>query len=134
MGIRDFLKKRSIRANIMISFVLLSILFIGGTGGLSYLLFKRAGDQTINDSVAALENQITNNIQTTASKNAELINEKLSSAEAMVRYMGSELEYVFSDNNRYGNRDVYYDYWFNSSNGMPSLNPDDTHCEVKCFA
>jgi len=111
----------------MVSFVILSILFIGGTGGLSYLLFKRAGDLTITDSVNALEEQIKANIGITAKKNAEIIFQKLSSAEAMVRYMASELEYVFSTNNRYGDRDVFYDYWFDNTTGNPSLNPDDTH-------
>ncbi|MHA1212447.1 MAG: hypothetical protein ACTSSH_08305, partial [Candidatus Heimdallarchaeota archaeon] len=128
MGIRNFLKSRSIRANIMISFVLLSILFIGGTGGLSYLLFKRAGDQTITDSVKALEDQITANIGITAEKNAEIIYEKLSSAEAMVRYQSSELEYIFSDENRYGPRSTYYDYVFEYD--LPSR-PADTAYDDK---
>ncbi|MBN1328360.1 MAG: hypothetical protein JXA54_02695 [Candidatus Heimdallarchaeota archaeon] len=127
MGLRNFVKSRSIRSNIMVSFVILSILFIGGTGGLSYLLFKRAGDLTITDSINALEEQIKTNIGITAKKNAEIIYQKLSNAEAMVRYMASELEYLFSDNNRYGDRDVYYDYWFDNTTGNPSLNPPDTH-------
>ncbi len=112
MGLQEFIQKRSIRTNIMGSFVILSILFVGGISGLSYLLFKRAGVQTIDDSTTALEEQITSNINATATKNAQIINEKLSSAEAMVRYQASELEYLFSGENRYGDRDVYYDYVF----------------------
>ena len=76
----------------MVSFVLLSLLFIGGTGGLSYLLFKRAGQETISDSTSALEKQITENIKITAEKNAEIIFQKLSNAESMVRYEASNLE------------------------------------------
>ncbi|NHJ84670.1 MAG: HAMP domain-containing protein [Asgard group archaeon] len=127
MGLREFLNSRSIRANIMISFVLLSILFVGGVGGLSFLLFQRAGEQTQDNSEAALIEQITENIQITAEKNAEIINEKLSSAAAMVEYMATELEYVFSPDNRYGDRTVYYDYWFDNTTGNPSLTAPDTH-------
>lgn len=112
MALRDFIRKRSIRFNIMVSFVILSLIFIGGIGGLSYLLFQRAGEQTIVDSRNALVDQIKENIDITADKNSQIINEKLSSAEAMVQYQASELEYLFSGNNRYGDRDVYYDYVF----------------------
>ncbi|MBK5112181.1 MAG: hypothetical protein KGD59_07590 [Candidatus Heimdallarchaeota archaeon] len=112
MGLRDFIRKRSIRFNIMVSFVLLSLIFIGGIGGLSFLLFQRAGVQTITNSREALVDQIKENIDITADKNSQIIKEKLSSAEAMVQYQASELEYLFSDNNRYGDRDVYYDYVF----------------------
>lgn len=112
MGLTEFIRSRSIRTNIMGSFVILSILFIGGIGGMSYLLFKRAGDQTINDSITALEEQITANIESTAKQNADIINEKLSNAAAMVEYQATELEYLFSVNNRYGPRDVYYDWVF----------------------
>ncbi|MHA1880076.1 MAG: cache domain-containing protein [Candidatus Heimdallarchaeota archaeon] len=124
MGLKKFIQSRSIRTNIMVSFVLLSLLFIGGTGGLSYLLFKRAGQETISDSTSALEKQITENIKITAEKNAEIIFQKLSNAESMVRYEASNLEYLFSDENRFGPRDTYYDYWFeyNLSN-----TPADTH-------
>jgi HAMP domain-containing protein len=96
----------------MVSFVLLSLIFIGGIGGLSFLLFQRAGTQTIADSREALVDQIKENIDITADKNSQIINEKLSSAEAMVQYQASELEYIFSNNSRYGKRDVYYDYVF----------------------
>ena len=127
MALNNFFKSRSLRSTIMISFVVLSVIFMGGIGGISYLLVQRSGDQTITDSTSALEAQITKNIEATASKNAEIINEKLSSAEAMVNYMATELEYLFSDNNRYGYRKVYYDYWFDNTTGNPSLNPSDTH-------
>jgi HAMP domain-containing protein len=96
----------------MVSFVVLSILFIGGIGGMSFLLFRQAGNQTVTDSVTALEEQITNNIETTAEQNAGIINEKLTNAAAMVEYQATELEYLFSTENRYGDRDVYYDYVF----------------------
>ncbi|MHA1555582.1 MAG: cache domain-containing protein [Candidatus Heimdallarchaeota archaeon] len=128
MAIGDFFKRRSIRTNIMVSFLLLSVLFMGGIGGISYLLVQRSGDQTITDSTAALEEQITANIGITAEKNAEIIYEKLSSAQSMVEYMASELEYVFSDNNRYGDRDVYYDLWFDNTTSLHSTHsPPDTH-------
>jgi len=112
MGLREFLNRRSIRTNIMVSFVLLSLIFMISIGGLSYWLMDRVGDQTIDESITALETQITDNMNITATKNSEIINEKLSSAEAMVRLMGSEYEYLFKDENRYGPRDSYYDYWF----------------------
>ena len=110
----------------MFSFVLLSLIFIGGIGGLSFLLFQRAGTQTISDSREALVEQIKDNIGITADKNSEIINEKLSSAEAMVQYQASELEYLFSDYNRYGDRDVYYDYVFeyNQTYAPPDLYND----------
>lgn len=128
MAIGDFFKRRSIRTNIMVSFLLLSVLFMSGIGGISYLLVQRSGEQTIADSTTALEEQITANIGITAEKNAEIINEKLSSAQAMVKYMASELEYVFSDDNRYGDRDVYYDLWFDNTTSLHSTHsPSDTH-------
>jgi HAMP domain-containing protein len=109
------------------SFVILSILFIGGIGGMSYLLFKRAGDQTITDSITALEEQITANIETTAEQNADIINEKLTNAAAMVEYQATELEYLFSADNRFGPRDVYYDYVFEYD--LPSAPSDTTYDE-----
>ncbi|MHA1502512.1 MAG: cache domain-containing protein [Candidatus Heimdallarchaeota archaeon] len=112
MGLREFLNRRSIRTNIMASFVLLSLVFMISIGGLSYWLMDRVGDQTIDESTEALRSQIIDNMNITATKNSEIINEKLSSAEAMVRLMSSEYEYLFKDENRYGPRDLYYDYWF----------------------
>ncbi|NHJ47725.1 MAG: HAMP domain-containing protein [Asgard group archaeon] len=128
MGLNDFIKRQSIRANIMGSFVILSILFIGGIGGMSFLLFRQAGNQTIDDSIDALESQITNNIETTAKQNADLIDEKLSNAAAMVEYQATELEYLFSDENRYGDRDVFYDYVFEYDLGNA---PADTAYDAK---
>ncbi|MHA1367382.1 MAG: hypothetical protein ACTSP5_13355 [Candidatus Heimdallarchaeota archaeon] len=89
----------------MVSFVLLSLIFMISIGGLSYWLMNRVGDQTIDESITALETQITDNMLATATKNSEIINEKLSSAEAMVRLMSSEYEYLFKDENRYGPRE-----------------------------
>lgn len=115
----------------MFSFVLLSILFMGGIGLISYFLVQRSGQTTISDSTTALEEQITENIKATADKNAEIINEKLSSAAAMVEYMATELEYIFSTENRYGDRAVYYDYWFDNTTGHPERAPADTHWDTK---
>ena len=128
MGLREFLNRRSIRTNIMVSFVLLSLIFMISIGGLSYWLMDRVGDQTIDESITALETQITDNMLTTATKNSEIINEKLSSAEAMVRLMSSEYEYLFKDENRYGPRETYYDYWFEYN---LSEAPVDTHFDAK---
>jgi HAMP domain-containing protein len=124
MGLREFLNRRSIRTNIMVSFVLLSLIFMISIGGLSYWLMDRVGDQTIDESITALETQITDNMLATATKNSEIINEKLSSAESMVRLMASEYDYLFNDENRYGPRNVYYDWWFENN---LSLVPTDTH-------
>ena len=101
---------------------------MGGIGGISYLLVQRSGVQTITDSTTALEEQITANIEITAEKNAGIIYEKLSSAQSMVEYMASELEYLFSPENRYGNRDVYYDLWFDNTTSQHATDaPADTH-------
>lgn len=127
MGLREFLNRRSIRTNIMVSFVLLSLIFMISIGGLSYYLMDRVGDQTIDESTLALETQIKDNMLSTATKNSEIINEKLSSAEAMVRLMASEYDYLFNHENRYGPRDVYYDWWFENN---LSLIPTDTHYDA----
>jgi len=120
-------KKGSFRRSVIVAFMLISVVSLAITGAIALSFVNLIGGFTTDQSSQALETQIKTNIQTTAEKNAQVINQKLASAEAMVSAMAEECEGVFGKNSTYQPRGVYYDYFFEHQS--PGLYPSDTHFE-----
>ncbi|MFX1368114.1 MAG: cache domain-containing protein, partial [Promethearchaeota archaeon] len=79
---------------------------------------------TTDQSTLSLESQIQTNMNLTAQKTALVINQKLSTAEAMIAALAEEAENLLSDDSTYSPRSTYYDWFF--ENGLPGEYPDDT--------
>ncbi|MHA2433222.1 MAG: cache domain-containing protein [Candidatus Thorarchaeota archaeon] len=123
-------KKGSFRRNVILTFVTISILSLGATGAISYFFVDLIGDFTTGQSTTALDSQIQTNMLSTAEKTAEVINQTLTNAEAMVLAMAEECERVFRSDSTFEPREVYYDYFFEYG-GPPGSYPDDTHYDAE---
>ncbi|MHA2303388.1 MAG: cache domain-containing protein [Candidatus Thorarchaeota archaeon] len=117
-------KKGSFRRNVILTFVAISIISLGATGGISYFFVDLIGNFTTTESTTALESQIQTNMDLTAEKTALVINQKLTNAESMIAALAEEAERLLSDESTYIPRRTYYDYFFEY--GAPGEYPDDT--------
>ena len=100
-------KKGSFRRNVIATFLMISIISLGVTGVVSLGFVDLIGGFTTDESTTALEGQIRRNMETTAEQTALVINQKLASAEAMVRSMGVEIENLFDAGSTFHPRQVY---------------------------
>ncbi len=107
-------KKGSFRRNVLVTFLLITMLSLGATGVVSLSFFNMIGNFTTSESAAALELQIKQNIEQTAQKNALVIQQKLQSAESFIKSLAEECEGLFSNENTFQPRKVYYDYFFDN--------------------
>ncbi len=123
-GMTETKKKGSFRRTVITTFVVISVVSLGLTGGISYFFVDLIGAFTTDQSTLALESQIQTNMNLTAQKTALVINQKLSTAEAMVAALAEEAENLLSDDSTYNPRTTYYDYFFEY--GSPGEYPDDT--------
>ncbi|UCE09581.1 MAG: hypothetical protein JSW61_11495 [Candidatus Thorarchaeota archaeon] len=105
-------KKGSFRRNVIVTFLLISIISLGATGAVSLFFVDLIGGFTTTESTTALSNQIERSIEQTAEQNALVINQKLLTAESMVRAMAEECEGLFTTESTFRAREVYYDYFF----------------------
>jgi HAMP domain-containing protein len=105
-------KKGSFRRNVILTFVAISIISLGATGGISYFFVDLIGDFTATESTTALKSQIQTNMDLTAEKTALVINQKMTNAESMVLAMAEECERIFNDESTFESREVYYDFFF----------------------
>lgn len=117
-------KKGSFRRNVILTFVTISIISLGVTGGISYFFVNLIGDFTTTESTNALESQIQTNMDLTGEKTALVINQKLTNAESMIAALAEEAEGLLSDESTYIPRRTYYDYYFEY--GSPGEYPADT--------
>ncbi|MHA1907598.1 MAG: cache domain-containing protein [Candidatus Thorarchaeota archaeon] len=123
-------KKGSFRRNVIATFLVISLLSLGATGFISLQFVDLIGGFTIDQSSEALETQIQRNIEITAEENADVIRQKLESAEGLVRAIAEECEQLFDSDSTYQPRsDIYYDYFFQY--GAAGTYPDDTHYEER---
>lgn len=121
---------RSIRENIIISFVAFSLISLVLVGAISIGFISIIGQTTIDRSSNALKNQIQDNVKQTADQNAQIINRKLSNAEALVKAMAEECENLFETDSPFKFRQSYYDYFFEYDRGQ-GLFPNDTYLDQK---
>ncbi len=119
---------RSIRANIIISFVAFSLISLVLVGAISIGFISIIGQTTINRSSNALKDQIQDNVKQTADQNALIINRKLSNAEALVNAMAEECVNLFKTDSPFKFRQPYYDYFFEFDRGQ-ELFPNDTYLD-----
>ncbi|MFX0205032.1 MAG: cache domain-containing protein [Candidatus Hodarchaeota archaeon] len=121
---------RSIRENIIISFVAFSLISLVLVGAISIGFISIIGQTTIDRSSNALKSQIQDNVKQTADQNALIINRKLSNAEALVEAMAEECVNLFKPDSPFKFRQSYYDYFFEYERGQ-ELFPNDTYLDPK---
>lgn len=123
-------KKGSFRRNVIATFLVISVLSLGITGFISYQFIGLIGGFTTSQSSDALESQIRRNMEITAEENADVIGQKLQSAEGLVAAIAEELEQLFQSDSTYVPRDdIYYDYFFEY--GSVGTYPADTGYEER---
>jgi HAMP domain-containing protein len=104
------------------------LLFISVIGVLSIGFTDLIGNTTYDQSTSALQTQIQTNLQSQSGQIASIIHQKFENAESMVLMMANELEHILNDS-RYGDREVYYD-WFFEYDRSPGLVPTDTYYDT----
>ncbi|MHA3964229.1 MAG: PDC sensor domain-containing protein [Candidatus Thorarchaeota archaeon SMTZ1-45] len=118
-------KKGSFRTNVILTFLVISLVSLAATGVVSLTFVDLIGNSTRNQSSTALESQIQINMDETAQKTALVINQKLTSAEGMIAAAAEELEALFDATSTYEYREVYYDLLFEDDTVSPA--PADNH-------
>jgi HAMP domain-containing protein len=118
-------KKGKFRTNVILTFLVISLVSLGATGLISLTFVDLIGNSTTDQSSIALEEQIQTNMDETAQKTALVINQKLASAEGMIAAAAEELEALFDAESTYKNREVYYDLLFEDNSVSPA--PADNH-------
>ena len=122
-------KKGSFRTNVIITFVLISLVSLATTGFVALTFVNLIGEGTTSDSSTALETQIQRNMELTSEKVALTINQKLANAEGLVSAMAEECERILSTQSTFNPREVYYDYYFEYPQG--NQQPSDIHYEER---
>ena len=110
-------KKGSFRRNVIMTFLVISLVSLGATGFISYAFVQLMGDTTTSQSTAALETQIQNHMSQTAEKTAAVIEQKLSTAESLIDALAEEFEAQMDPASTFSPRGVYYDYFFENGGG-----------------
>jgi HAMP domain-containing protein len=115
-------KKGKFRTNVILTFLVISLVSLSATGFVSLTFVNIIGGFTKDQSSLALETQIQTNMEQTAQKTALVINQKLSSAQGMIEAAAKELESLFDGSSTYVHRPVYYDFLFEND----TIAPDPT--------
>ena len=121
-------KKGKFRTNVILTFLVISLVSLSATGLISLTFVDLIGNSTTDQSSIALENQIQTNMVETAQKTALVINQKLASAEGMIAAAAEELESLFDAGSTYEYREVYYDLLFEDDAAAPA--PADNHYDL----
>ena len=119
---------RSIRENIIYGFAAFSIVSLILVGVISLFFLGTIGQTTTSMSTNALKDQIQDNMQQTAIQNSQIINRKLSNAEAVVNAMAENCENVLDSQSTYSARRSFYDYYFEYDRGL-ELFPEDSYLD-----
>ena len=118
-------KKGKFRTNVILTFLVISLISLSATGFVSLTFVNIIGNFTKDQSSLALENQIETNMEETAQKTALVINQKLASAQGMIEAAATELESLFAASSTYANREVYFHEIFENASIAPP--PSDNH-------
>ncbi|TFG32346.1 HAMP domain-containing protein [Candidatus Thorarchaeota archaeon] len=121
-------KKGSFRTNVILTFVVISLVSLSATGFVSLTFVDLIGGFTRDESSLALQTQIEDNMESTAEKTALVINQKLSSAQGMIEAAATELESLFESGSTYANREVYFNELFENDTIAPD--PADNHYDA----
>ncbi len=122
-------KKGKFRTNVIMTFLVISLVSLTATGVISLTFVNLIGNSTRDQSSDALQTQIQTNMDETAQKTALVINQKLASAEGMIAAAAEELEALFETGSTYEYRDVYYDLLFEDDSVSPA--PADNHYDAE---
>ncbi len=112
-------KKGKFRTNVILTFLVISLVSLSVTGFVSLTFVDIIGGFTRDQSSLALETQIQSNMEQTAQKTALVIHQKLSSAQGMIEAAAEELQALFDSDSTYANRIVYYDLLFENDTVAP---------------
>ncbi len=112
-------KKGSFKRNVIVTFFLITVASLTATGVLSLGFINMIGGLTTTESSQALETQVTRNMVATSEKTALVVNQKLASAESVVRALARECEALLGSTSTVSPRPVYYDYFFEYSSKGP---------------
>jgi HAMP domain-containing protein len=113
-------KKGKFRTNVILTFLVISLVSLSATGFVSLTFVDIIGGFTKDQSSLALETQIETNMEQTAQKTALVINQKLTSAQGMIEAAAKELEALFASGSTYAYRSVYYDLLFENDSVAPA--------------
>jgi len=117
-------KKGKFRTNVILTFLVISLVSLSVTGFVSLTFVDIIGGFTLDQSSLALETQIQTNMEQTAQKTALVINQKLTSAQGMIEAAAKELQALFDSGSTYAYRPVYYDLLF--ENDTVAQDPADS--------
>ena len=121
-------KKGSFRTNVIVTFLVISLVSLSATGFVSLTFVDLIGGFTRDESSLALQTQIENNMESTAEKTALVINQKLASAQGMIEAAAAELESLFDSGSTYANREFYFHEIFEDDSIAPA--PADNHYDA----
>jgi len=121
-------KKGKFRTNVIVTFLVISIVSLSATGFVSLTFVDLIGTFTLDQSSVALQTQIETNMESTAQKTALVINQKLASAQGMVEAAAAELESLFDNSSTYADREVFYNALFENDTIAPD--PIDNHYDA----
>ncbi|MHA1768932.1 MAG: cache domain-containing protein [Candidatus Thorarchaeota archaeon] len=110
-------KKGSFRRNVIMTFLVISLVSLGATGAISWSFVHLMGDYTTTQSSSALEDQIQAHMSQTAEKTAAVIEQKLATAESLIDALAEEFEAQMDPASTFQPRPVYYDYFFENGGG-----------------
>ncbi len=113
-------KKGKFRTNVILTFLVISLVSLAATGLVSLTFVDLIGNSTRDQSSVALQDQIQTNMDETAQKTALVINQKLASAEGMIAAAAEELEALFATGSTYAYREVFYDLFFEDDTVAPA--------------
>jgi len=118
-------KKGKFRTNVILTFLVISLVSLSATGVVSLTFVDLIGSFTRDQSSQALQSQIEINMESTAEKTALVINQKLSSAQGMIEAAAEELKSLFEASSTYANRGFYFNELFENDTIAPA--PTDNH-------
>lgn len=121
-------KKGKFRTNVILTFLVISLVSLSATGFVSLTFVDIIGGFTKDQSSLALETQIETNMEATAEKTALVINQKLTSAQGMIEAAAAELESLFDPASTYADREVYFHEIFENDSIAPA--PIDNHYDT----
>ncbi|MGY5873167.1 MAG: cache domain-containing protein [Candidatus Thorarchaeota archaeon] len=121
-------KKGSFRTNVILTFLVISLVSLSATGVVSLTFVDIIGNFTHDQSSLALQTQIETNMEKTAEKTALVINQKLTSAQGMIEAAAEELESLFDSSSTYANREVFFHEIFEDESIAPA--PADNHYDA----
>ncbi len=118
-------KKGKFRTNVILTFLVISLVSLSATGVVSLTFVDLIGGFTRDQSSTALQTQIETNMEATAEKTALVINQKLASAQGMIEAAAEELTSLFDSSSTYANREFYFHELFENDTIAPD--PADNH-------